>query len=588
MWRDLNFQPGVYLDDTPLAAKPRYADANLAYFRLGKPESWRGWAKFVEDQMLGKCRGAFEWADNSGRIRWAFGTNVRLYVLSEGALYNITPIRAEGTLGNDPFQTLSGSSVVEVTQGANGVRVGDIVTFSGATEVGGIDMNGEWEVVEVIDDDHYDVETNQTATSTTSGGGASVEYVYEINSGYADSIGQGGYGIGGYGVGAYSLGDTSEDIFIRTWSLDQWGEYLVANPRGDTIYQWELDTSQRAVAIANAPAQVTFMLVTPEQFMMAFGCTNPDTAVFEPNLVAWSDQADNTVWTSATTNQAGNIPVAAGSRLVGARKTPTSILAWTDTALFVGRYGQTFGYTFQLAGESCGLIGPNGATVVGSRAVWVGTQRNFYYYDGGAVTPLPSSVRDWFFTNLSPGQEDKIYSGLYPEHNSILFFFPGPSGENDLYAEVGIAETWWSKGEIGRTAWIGTGPFGQPFGVSADSYIMIHEQGTTDEAGDAIGWYWQTSKIELGQGAQNMDINGFMLDIHSLAGTVQLTAYTYLESLGDATTNGPYSVTEGGTGVIDCRVDGKQAAFRLTGSSSDSYARLGIDKVDLQVQGDRR
>ena len=55
-----------------------------------------------------------------------------------------------------------------------------------------------------------------------------------------------------------------------------------------------------AYVISTAPTGNTAMMVTEERFVVCFGAG----AILK---VQWSDQEDNTVWTAAATNQAGDI-----------------------------------------------------------------------------------------------------------------------------------------------------------------------------------------------------------------------------------------------------------------------------------------
>jgi hypothetical protein len=58
---------------------------------------------------------------------------------------------------------------------------------------------------------------------------------------------QHGTGGAGYGTGAWSVGRYGEPSmathFPRTWTLDHWGQNLVACPRGGALYEWNLATS---------------------------------------------------------------------------------------------------------------------------------------------------------------------------------------------------------------------------------------------------------------------------------------------------------------------------------------------------------
>ena len=85
-----------------------------------------------------------------------------------------------GSLGVDPFGTNATDKEVRVAHNSHGFSVGDKVTFSGATSVAGVDMNGTFTVVQVNNANVYTVEAQTQANAVASGGGAAV--VYNANS----------------------------------------------------------------------------------------------------------------------------------------------------------------------------------------------------------------------------------------------------------------------------------------------------------------------------------------------------------------------------------------------------------------------
>ena len=82
----------------------------------------------------------------------------------------------KGTLGSNPFATSNGSSTVTVTQSGHQLNVGDSVTFSGASGVAGLDINGTFVVASALADS-YTFTASSAANSDVSGGGSSVAFV---------------------------------------------------------------------------------------------------------------------------------------------------------------------------------------------------------------------------------------------------------------------------------------------------------------------------------------------------------------------------------------------------------------------------
>lgn len=86
---------------------------------------------------------------------------------------------SSGTLGSNPFTTVSGSSLVTVAHTAHGFNAGGSVYYSGLSgTVGGLTLDGSFEV-RSITTNAYVIETRNKATSSTSGGGSAVAYTMQ-------------------------------------------------------------------------------------------------------------------------------------------------------------------------------------------------------------------------------------------------------------------------------------------------------------------------------------------------------------------------------------------------------------------------
>ncbi len=77
------------------------------------------------------------------------------------------------TLGADPISTTSGSPIVTIADTAHGLSVGDVVTFSGATAVGGITVSGSYPISSVLTNT-FTIIASSDATSTATGGATEV------------------------------------------------------------------------------------------------------------------------------------------------------------------------------------------------------------------------------------------------------------------------------------------------------------------------------------------------------------------------------------------------------------------------------
>jgi hypothetical protein len=138
----------------------------------------------------------WNWVTLRGYNLLGVGTNLKYYVESGGTYNDITPIRDTNVLTN-PFATTISSTTVTVTDAGHGAIAGDFVTFSGATAVGGLTINGEYEIVTATTNT-YTITAASAATSTATGGGT-VTAVYQINVGAPIYGFQTGWGAGLWG-----------------------------------------------------------------------------------------------------------------------------------------------------------------------------------------------------------------------------------------------------------------------------------------------------------------------------------------------------------------------------------------------------
>jgi len=191
-----NFAPGFDKQSTASGADGKWTDGENIRFRYGKPEKIGGWEKLFNDKLIGAVRDIHAWVATDGTKHLAFGTDKKLYVYKEGLLVDVTPIRATQADLSNPFVTTSGSAVVTVTDPSHGALAGDFVTFTNASDVGGLSMNAEFQITSIVDSDTYTVTHSSNASSGATGGGSStVDCAYQIAPGQATNVYGFGWGI---------------------------------------------------------------------------------------------------------------------------------------------------------------------------------------------------------------------------------------------------------------------------------------------------------------------------------------------------------------------------------------------------------
>ena len=234
----------------------------------------------------------------------------------------------------------------------------------------------------------------------------------DLAAGRVDATSFTGYGAGPYGDYLYGVErqDTGNVLRATTWSLEPWGEYLLATSSDDgRILEWQLNTSNDAAAVTNAPINNTGMMVTEERFVFAFGAGG------DPRKIAWSDQEDNTTWTAAATNQAGDIQLQTNGTILAGLRTRGQALILTDQDAHTASYsGPPFVYGFE-------RIGAKAAASIDAGVIWMGL-RNFFQYTGGAVRQIPCEVGDYVFSDINRDQQSKIHAIVNSEWNEIWWF----------------------------------------------------------------------------------------------------------------------------------------------------------------------
>jgi len=197
MLQKLQFRPGVNREGTTLANEGGWFDGDKIRFRSGYPEKIGGWAVLTYTTFIGTCRSLWNWVTLKAFDLMGVGTEKKFYVEYGSTYYDITPIRRAKVLTN-PFSTTSGSPTVTVTDTGHGAITGDFVTFSGATTVGGLNLNFEYEIT-YVNTDTYTITAASNASSTATGGGASVVAQYQLNNGTNIGTFQDGWGAGLWG-----------------------------------------------------------------------------------------------------------------------------------------------------------------------------------------------------------------------------------------------------------------------------------------------------------------------------------------------------------------------------------------------------
>ena len=578
----------------------------------------------------GTGRKLLGWTSLSGSKLLGLGTRTKLYIQS-GANYNdITPIRSTTSAGDVTFGATNGSSSVNVTDSAHGAQKGDFVTFSGASSLGGnvtaAVLNQEYEIDSVTSTSVYVITAKDTdgatvtANSSDSGnGGSSVVGAYQINVGLDVYVDGAGFGSGTWGAGTWGSSSALSSLNqLRLWSMDSFGEDLIANVRSGGIYYWDTSAktlgTDRAVNIsalsgANfTPTAALQVLVSDiDRHVIALGAdpindaATARTGEIDPLLVAFSDQENPAEWFPTSTNTAGSLRCSAGSQIVGGLRARQETLIWTDVALYSLQFiGPPLTFGLNLINEGVSLVGPNAAVNTPLGVFWM-DKKGFYAYQG-SVQPVPCSVKSYVFDDINEKQTFQFFGFLNKQFNEVGWFYcSSESITIDRYVTYNYVEQTWSIGNLARTAWLDEGleSFPRATGTSSSSnYVFSHETGCDDDGSPMDNVFVESADFDLGDGEQFQFVRRCIPDVKftGTGGTSQTINFVLKARNfpGESLTTDQTTAFTGTTKKIDTRARGRQAVVRFeSDDDADTGVRLGVGfriggtRLDLQPNGRR-
>ena len=528
--------------------------------------------------------------------------NYLVQSLDSGSPTNIFTIQAANSTTTTPTLTASGTGSVATLTFASTytIPVGSTIVVAGVTPGG---YNGTYTVTaSSAGSVSY---TNATTGSMSGAGTIFVSVVKENNNlaglVYYNGIGplavNSGYGVGGYGTGGYGSGippasGTGTPITnTLDWSLDNWGETLIASPLDGPIYEWSPSANNPAATIIPEAPQVNegVFVAMPQQQIIAYGSTF--NGVKDALLIRWCDVANYNSWIGLVTNQAGSYRIPKGSRIVQGIQGPQQGLIWTDLAIWAMQYvGPPYVYQFNEIGTGCGLIGRKAATSVNGIVYWMG-QSQFFRLAGGGVEPIRCPVWDVVFQDLDTNNLDKIRVAPNSRFGEISWFYPTKSngGEVSHYVKYNFLLDQWDFGTLARTAWINESVLGPPIGAAPDQYIYQHET-STDADGQALNASFQTGYFVLTEANVKMFIDQIWPDMKwgYYEGTqnaqVQLTFYVTDYAGQTPIQYGPFLMTQATT-FLTPRFRGRLVSIKIESNDIGSFWRIGNIRYRYQEDG---
>lgn len=511
---------------------------------------------------------------------------------------------ARANAGTVPvFTTANGGAGVNVFEPGHGLTADESVSFLVATTVGGLTISGTYLVQSVTDANNYTINAATVATSTASApmNNGDVQFIYYIAIGPQSAFQP--YGSNMYGGGLYGYGNTSSagqgtPITATDWTMDNWGEILLACPQGGGIYQWSPESGfQNAQLVATAPINnAGIFIAAPYQILVAYGSST--TGVADPLQVSWSNQSDYTNFVPTSTDQAGSYQISTGSLIVGGMQAPQQGLIWTDVDVWSMQYigfPLVFGFTKIMSG--CGLIGSHARGILGNTVFWMSQEQFFLMPPGSAPQQMQCPVWDFIFQNLDRANAYKIRFAANSPFNTVAWHFPslsGGTGENDCFVEYNLVDNVWTTGQYpttGRSAWIDQSVLGTPIGGTPSGLLYQHEQGY-DADGAAMNPTFTTGYFVIAQAEDLAFMDWLLPDFRwghlggSQSATILITIFSVDYPNQTPNVFGPFTVTDA-IDFITLRLRGRQVALKIQSLDLGSFWRIGLIRYRFAPDGRR-
>ena len=604
------FQPGINKEGTSYSNEGGWYDCDKIRFRSGRPEKIGGWVKNNLNTFLGICRKLHQWVALDSDKFIGLGTNLKLYLNKGSSYYDITPIRATTSAGDVTFSASNGDATITVADTAHGAVKNDFVTFSGAASLGGNIvanvLNQEYQIATIVNDNSYTIEAKDTdgatvtANASDSGnGGSSVVGAYQLNVGLDDYVSGFGFGSGYFGESSWGGGTSGFSSQLRLWTIDNFGEDMISNPRGGGLFYWDKTNGENTRSVnfsslsgaSDVPTIANQIIVSEtDRHILALGANTIGTSTQDPMLVRWCNQEDAAMWTPKTTNTAGSIRLSAGSKIIGAVRTREEIIIFTDIALYAVQFiGPPFTFGVNLVTQSVSMVSPQ-AAINANNSIYFMDEDNFYIYEGG-VQSLPCTVRAYVFDDFNYSQVYKVFAAKNAKFNEVTWFYCSSSStEIDRYVTYNYLDKVWHIGNMDRTAWIDIGSSTvAPLAAGTNNYLYDHETGSNAD-GSAMTAFVESADFDAGDGNQFMFINRIIPDVlfygSSTDPTVTYSIKTRNYPLGTLTTATTASVGSS-TGVSNVRARARQMRVRVESTDEDNLWRLGDTRFDIRQDGRR-
>jgi len=424
---------------------------------------------------------------------------------------------------------------------------------------------------------HCYVEAGGTVTDITPTG------TIPAPSGDTAGYGELDYGEGNYGVDAVPPVPSSLQKFSLAWTLDNWGEDLLAMWSYDgKLYKWSpSNPSTHLAQVTGAPISNRQFVVTPERHVMLFGMGGA------MGDIGWCSQEDITDWNFASVaNTAGTYTVDPLSPIVAVKLSSVGILAFTPAMTHILDYiGLPYIYRIRPVGKVPIPMSAASVSSIPDGIIWISVE-GFWLWNGNTADIIPCPVWDSIVARMDFGRtirEASLVSIL--SRGEIWWFWVDITLglQTSRYVALDFRSKVWMTGYLNRTCGVTYGNDRNPV-MSDGTKVWKHEVGFVYP--DALFMpYLESQTLNVVGGENWVTISKILPDImgdktalaFSLAKNNDRTNYSAQTYSAQRTVNGH--------GWVDIRETARDVRLRIDMIKNLSWGTVGPIIFDMKPRG---
>jgi len=633
--KKVKFAAGFNKQSVPSALPGQWVDGDFVRFRYTAPEKIGGWKQLTQanETIPGAARAQLAFTSLKGERYTAIGTSQGLFLYYGEAFYDITPL--DTAITGATFDTFSSQNNVTVNKVGHGLEVGRYVTFTSVTPPTGYVAtdftDGAFEILTVPDNDTFTIQMRVNASGAASASGsASINPYVEVGPTFQTL---------GYGWGTYLWGDSTwgtergtSNVILDpgNWSLDNFGEVLVATIFNGKTFTWDAGASNPRTIRAsistsgfettNNPTASRFTLVSDrDRHLFHFGTetTIGNSLTQDPMFVRFSNQEDLNTYLPKATNTAGTFRLDTGNKITAALQGKDYVFVLTDLAAYVIQFvGPPFTFSVRQVGTNCGCIAQHAASYVNGAVYWMSGEGGFFMYDG-TVKALPCLVEDFVFTTrngdlgINYDSAATVFSAPNTLYTEVNWFYPkAGSLQIDRCVTYNYQENCWTTSSLDRTTYQDQGVFNLPYATDYEttstpvfseisgitnkygaSIYYAHEIGTdqvNSSGTTAIAAFIRSGDFDIDDGELFMSMKRFMPDYKFLVGDSKVTLFIsdFPSDIQTGSPLGPFTITST-TEKVDTRARGRLLSLKVENDAAGQTWRYGSFRMDAQPDGRR-